>query len=45
MKTENLVKLNKRQFQQLVKGELSFIEHPDKGTCKVYTKNIYIIFS
>jgi hypothetical protein len=37
-----LIKLTDQQLQTLAKGELSFIEHPTKGVCKVDMQNVFV---
>lgn len=37
-----LVKLTRYQLEKLMLGELSFIEHPEKGTCEVDANSVFV---
>ena len=42
MDCEKLVKLTDYELQKLSQGELIFIEHPEKGICKVDMEKVYV---
>jgi hypothetical protein len=39
---DKLVQLSKTEIKKLIMGELVFIEHPKKGTCKVDLESVFI---
>ncbi|UBZ08637.1 hypothetical protein LDL76_07985 [Salegentibacter mishustinae] len=42
MNTKNLIKLEQYDIEKLSKGELIYVDHPEKGTCKADWDNVYI---
>ncbi len=42
MNTEKLVKLTPNEIQQLMSGELVYIQHLEKGLCYSNPQNIYV---